>query len=161
MNHPIIFLDIDGVLNTDMMCTAHPSALHPKLMKRLANLITATSSHLVISSTWRRDLNYLEVLYEHLQKVGLDKDEIIKGFTPVFSSLDNTRKPGEKREALRIREIASYLSSNPTTSPMVVIDDLDLKEVEEVTNAKFIKSNPESGLSERNVEEAVLHLRGE
>jgi hypothetical protein len=159
MQQPIIFLDIDGVLNTDMMFTAHPSTLHPKLVKRLAHLITSTGACVVISSTWRRDESYMEVLHDHFTKVGLERGSTIKGFTPVFSTLDNTRKCGESREAVRVREIASYLSSNPTEAPKVILDDLNLKEIEEITDAKFIKCNPESGLSERDVDEALEHLR--
>ena len=113
----------------------------------------------MISSTWRRDESYMEVLHDHFTKVGLERGSTIKGFTPVFSTLDNTRKCGESREAVRVREIASYLSSNPTEAPKVILDDLNLKEIEEITDAKFIKCNPESGLSERDVDEALEHLR--
>jgi len=83
----ILFLDVDGVLNTDMMMTSHPSKLHPKLVKRLAFVLSRTGTRVVVSSTWRREPNYMGILLEYMSNAGCDVASSFVGSTPFLTPL--------------------------------------------------------------------------
>lgn len=64
---PIIFLDVDGVLNHYGQFAPHPSGLllsmrdrfplDPACVARVLRLVSETGADVVLSSTWRRDAN--------------------------------------------------------------------------------------------------------
>jgi len=120
----IIFLDIDGVVNTDRQIRIN--TLHqindidfdPQAMNNLKQIIEQTSSKIVISSTWRtheRENGYLwQELIRNFKGYDLNPDVII-GSTPVISE---TMKP-----ELRELEIANWLIENPIVEKFVILDD--------------------------------------
>ena len=79
MAAPVIFLDIDGVLNRTMSATH--IRLDDDLVERLRQLIAATGSKIVLSTFWRHFEEYIRyVLHRH----GIAADAII-GRTPGVS----------------------------------------------------------------------------
>lgn len=61
-NKPIIFLDIDGILNSKAWCQRNPftlgwegwkSQLDPLLVNRMNRIVMCTGATIVLSSTWR------------------------------------------------------------------------------------------------------------
>jgi hypothetical protein len=109
----IIFLDIDGVLNSDYWYRTRHTKGHtndadsetwdfdPRSIKALNNIISATQAKIVISSTWRLGKSLSE-LAELCAKVGIE-GEII-GATPFISV--------QKLDIPRGMEIKQYLSKN-------------------------------------------------
>ncbi|KAL7529678.1 hypothetical protein ACHAWF_003083 [Thalassiosira exigua] len=66
---PVIFLDIDGVLNT----TKHNAQIHfePRLLKRLKGIVEMTDALIVLSTFWRHFHEYITyVLHRHGIDVG-------------------------------------------------------------------------------------------
>lgn len=63
-------LQVDGVLNTDF-CVPR-DAIHPKLLKRLADVVQHTGAEIVLSSTWRLHPVYRQKLINELKVVGVD-----------------------------------------------------------------------------------------
>lgn len=117
----IIFLDIDGVLNsskTARRTTGGYTFVGNRQLKNLKRIITATDAKVVLSSDWRYDRDdprwnrdYLE-LRDELSRNGIR----FYGFTPEL--------PSSHRGA----EIAQWLSDHSEVSNFVILDDrLDIE----------------------------------
>ncbi|GMI57800.1 hypothetical protein ScalyP_jg1776 [Parmales sp. scaly parma] len=151
MSHPLLFLDVDGVLNTTMMTMNSTFQLHPKLMRRLLSIVKRTNCQICISSTWRRSNPHLQFLHTKLIECGCPPDcsDLIVGKTPLLI------QPGTPSE-LRVKEIVAYVDEHKLTARMCVIDDLDL----DFTSAKhkninFVRTKEECGVSDEDVENVV------
>ena len=147
----IIFLDVDGVLNsTNKLISVYNKTRKPhsgynypfdeKCLENLRILVQLTNSKLVITSTWRMDDVGLNILLNTLRIYNLDKEVI--GYTPIL---------GTKRE-LEIKEFLSTLDNDPNF--IILDDDSDFKELLPF----LIKTNIQTGLSRNNVESAVKKL---
>jgi len=152
----LIFLDIDGVLDTYK--TRYQ--LDPELMKRLGFLLETTGAKIVVSSSWRAmDVaGTIEFMTDpDNPSVGSHPfpytDKII-GVTPIlFSIIDGDID----RPATRGEEIAAYLKANPCDKYVILDDDRDmLPEQWE----HFVPVNDEFGLTDENVQKAVTILEG-
>jgi hypothetical protein len=122
---PLLFLDIDGVLNCARFlaestggegviivdgaldATAH---IDPRRVARLDQLLDATGARVVLSSSWRL-LFGIEKTQSSLRAKGFAHE--IADATP--------RLPGEARHV----EIACYLSSLRETPAFVILDDAE------------------------------------
>lgn len=70
----ILFLDVDGVLNTPEMTSGMLGAsLSREHMLRLAMAVKATKCDIVLSSSWRHDPEYLAVLEAAFMEFDLPK----------------------------------------------------------------------------------------
>ena len=101
----IIFLDVDGVLNSinklvevyNKTKKSHSGYAYPfdeTCLINLQRLVKETNSKLVVTSTWRRDEEGRQILLNVLRDYELDKEVI--GYTPIL---------GKKRGV----EIKNYL----------------------------------------------------
>lgn len=117
----IIFLDIDGVLNTRANWGQRGvGALTPELVVRVAKLAKATDASIVISSTWRRRDGIVRVI-ELLEQTGFHHArEYVIGETPWVGS--------------RAEDIANWLSRNEGVEAYVILDD--------DTAGEGLRSNP-------------------
>lgn len=84
----ILFLDIDGVLNSDRFIDAHPKLPYTELIdkeavSRVLSIIEKTGAKIVISSSWREQFinepNGFNKMVEFFKKFGI---EPIVGMTP-------------------------------------------------------------------------------
>src|SRR6187551_2499265 len=103
----VIFLDIDGVLNSKATPNPRkfPYIVDERLLKRPLQLCDHTRAEIVLSSTWRYD------------PVGLLAAKYFKiPFSDVIPDL-----PGETRH----KEILAWLSAHEDVSRYAVIDDED------------------------------------
>lgn len=147
----LIFLDIDGVLDT---YKSH-YMLDPVLLDRLGNILGRTGAWIVISSSWRCSNvpDTVEFLTDYENpRVGSNPfpftDRVV-GITPIlYSVLDGDID----RPATRGEEIAAYLKSHPCDS-YVILDDCD--EVFRDQQPHLVLVNDEVGLSDADVEKAV------
>jgi hypothetical protein len=153
----IIFLDIDGVLNTDRivrMRKNHDIAtieFDPEALNNLSKIVNATKAKLVISSNWRihqnTDTPLWNALIDNLKKYNLD-NEII--------DITET-EDGEIKQQPRWKEIFNWLlkNKNQEISSFVILDDewgMDL------LDENFVQCSSSVGISDKNCIDAITIL---
>lgn len=147
----IIFLDVDGVLNSlnklisvyNETHKPHSGFSYPfdeNCLENLKLLVQATNSKIVITSTWRKSKEGINILLNNLKKYNLDTEVI--GYTPNLST---------SRE-LEIKQFLSLLNQQPNF--IILDDDYDFKELIQY----LIKTDIQIGLSKKNVEDGIKKL---
>lgn len=107
----IVFLDFDGVLNLDINnYTGIFKAKEP--MDNLNKFCLENEFKIVVISSWRKSLNYKEILYDS----GLDKRIEILGATDIL-------------EKDRESEVIDYLEKHQNINKFVILDDGDFFEL--------------------------------
>ena len=98
----IIFLDIDGVLNTySTICEG--VNWEPSLVKILKRIITETGVKIVLSSTWRKIDRYCNIIKNDMK----------------IDYIDKTPELWQKRGI----EIQEWLDKNPNVEKFIILDD--------------------------------------
>ena len=147
----IIFLDVDGVLNSlsylKELCrndkrpySGYDYPFDPRCMNNLKRLVEETDSYLVISSCWRMHEIGKKILLSELKKYGLDTRVI--GYTKI---LHKTR--GEE-----IKEFIKILDEN--VHYIIIDDDSDFADLKEY----LVKTNYQNGLTEKETDVAIKKL---
>jgi len=154
----IIFLDIDGVLNTsEYMGSIQGSeeemkAIDPQAVKILNDLITDTGAKVVITSTWRRFVPFTEICYT-LENKGLTNINSIIGMTryllPRKMSMPSTPRGKE------IQEWINGFGSENITKFVIIDDDSDMVHL----MPNLIKINNKVGLTVQNADRAREKLK--
>lgn len=139
---PVVFLDVDGVLNNTV---SFPSVrLDTACCQRLVRLVSDTCARVVISSTWRLTPFLRLELAQALWRQGL----------PLDAFVGTTRDIHLRR---RQEEIAQWLEEHPDrVTAYVVLDDTPFPHESSVGRAVW--TNPEVGFSDKDLEQALLHL---
>ena len=171
--HPLIFLDFDGVLNTEnyfakMTVEGVPTRdyygpkFDPKAVANLQKIIEVTDAWIIVSSSWR----YMGL--KELQRMWTDRNlpGWVAGITPLhtddeklletdLSQLDEIA--AEMFCSSRGNEIKAYfdevLQVNSHMQRYVILDDL--KDVLSEQEDHFIRINPVVGITEKDVEKAI------
>ena len=128
----IIFLDIDGVLNTPLSCIASGNVmayLCPTLTNSITKLCEETGSKVVISSTWRIYHTYL-TMHDVLIPYGLSKYMVC----PDSSDRMTLREYGENSMwrtekglgKTRGQEIQSWIDEHEPENYVILDDDSDM-----------------------------------
>lgn len=165
---PIIFLDFDGVLNTEKYyCELKSKGLpsddkygqlfDPEAVANLRKIIDATGARIVVSSSWRyMGLNVL-------QRMWYDRDlpGRIVDITPLHLLDDKLRDTDLTQVDIlslcRGNEIKWYfdevLDANSNSRRFVIFDDL--KDVLPELQDHFVRIDPVVGITEGDVEKAV------
>lgn len=115
MANKIIFVDVDGVLNTVFTTrTTHGyTFVDTRKVLRLRDIVERTGAQLVLSSTWRIvDMPIHRLTYEALA------DEFRRVRCPVW--VDSTP---ELRGAKRWQEINAWLMLHPEVDEFIILDD--------------------------------------
>lgn len=155
--YKLIFLDIDGVLDT----YKSRYMLDLVLLDRLGNLLGRTGAWIVISSSWRCDnvTDTIEFLTDYdnprVRSNPLPFTDRIVGVTPIlFSVVDGDIN----RPVTRGEEIETFLKSHPCDN-YVILDDCD--EMLRDQWPHLVLVNDEVGLTDADVEKAVSILNQE
>lgn len=149
----IIFLDVDGVINsvnnlikvykeTHKSHSGYSYPFDSNCLENLKELVSETKSSLVISSTWRHSQKGMKKLLGALNEYDLDKSII--GCTPVL---------GSSRGA----EIKKYLSDSKFTDTVnfvILDDDSDVDDL----LPYLVHTNRQVGLTKENVQQAIEKL---
>lgn len=125
----VIFLDIDGVLNTIKTKQRWNGfiGMNPVAVKRFNKLVEDTNAEVVLSSTWRRDKNWRKVMRRN-------------GLTMKF--LDRTIfMPGK----IRGLEIKHWLDRHEVEKYVILDDDTDMLPDQTLFKTSFY----DDGLTER------------
>ena len=144
-HHAILFLDIDGVLNTTSTMLAHPGALRfaPSAVAALKEILSATDCRIVLISTRRR--NGLEPIRQAFLANGLPEGaERLIDSTPILSDSDT--------DSLRAEEIQSWLEENHFTGPFAILDDGPIYGLPVITTSHDL------GLTLRDADRAIQRL---
>ncbi|HKM20914.1 MAG TPA: HAD domain-containing protein [Lachnospiraceae bacterium] len=164
MNKRIIFLDIDGVLNSNFWNESHQreisdgSLIDAEKVRLLGEIIRRTSADIVLHSGWRFWFNQdlepnrkeAERLVELLENEGLTISDVTPDLTT--EEIRRTRK----FSLVKASEIFEWLKQHPEVEQWVVLDDLDLHNIELAKHQ--IKTNQVVGLTKEDVELAVTML---
>lgn len=166
---PIIFLDFDGVLNTEKYyCELKSKGLpsddkygqlfDPEAVANLRKIIDATDARIAVSSSWRyMGLNVL-------QRMWYDRDlpGRIVDITPLHLLDDKLRDTDLTQVDIlslcRGNEIKWYfdevLDANSNSRRFVIFDDL--KDVLPELQDHFVRIDPVVGITEGDVEKAIV-----
>jgi hypothetical protein len=161
----VIFLDIDGVLNTGSWhCQAKGKELQdeygykfdPKAVANLKRIVDETGAEIVISSTWKSfGFSELEEMWEERGLPGK-----LIGITPNSVSdemLLNADLDNMELFSIRGMEIKEWLSKNgKRISHYAIIDDMDNMLPEQQSH--FVKTDPEIGITKENANQVIAIL---
>lgn len=143
----VIFLDFDGVLNSDEYFERtkddkiNRSEFDVNSLKILREIISLTDAKIVVTSTWKV-LRRFDKVKEYLKSQGI-------------LVYDTTRKIDFKRG----EEIRDYLSSHKDISEFVIVDDEVFPDFNELTKYLVKTDFYSGGLKEEYKCEIVKRLR--
>ncbi len=153
MNRPVIFLDFDGVLNTEqyqarLVVDGKPTKdawgplFDPRAVANLLRILDATDAEIVISSSWRYvfRLGSLRMMWEARELPG----EII-GSLPCGATYIS-----------RGEEIEGWLERNDRPT-YAIIDDLD--DFFPHQRDRYVETNPIVGITESDANKAIEILQ--
>lgn len=168
---PIIFLDIDGVLNR----TKHAThiRLDDDLVELLKKLVDRTGASIVLTTFWRHFREYIAYV---LDRHGIPASLII-GSTPgrghlKINNSENVEDVNaddvmlgrtaedEAEYTCRAEEIRAWLAANPGHDRYVILDDRPsaAAEDDEAQSGRFVLCVTSQGLTEDDVEKATAIL---
>ena len=163
----IIFLDIDGVLNSNFWNDSHQKEISDgtlvdaEKVKLLSMLVKRTSAKIILHSGWKywfdQDLKPLRQEAENLISLFKKEGLMIGDITPDHSTEEIRRN--KKFSIVKAGEILAWLTEHENINNWIVIDDLDLhsKEIEMYQ----VKTNPSIGLTIDDVYKAEKILRAQ
>lgn len=147
----IIFLDIDGVLNSiqyDRLRTRDQGNIDETRLPLLKNIVDETNAFIVLSSSWRK---HWDKDQEQCDSIGKDLNSVFSQYqlsiydkTPCLASND------------RAEEVRMWLSMHSETTAFVILDDIafgwgdDLQEHLVKTNCRIGR-----GLEDQHVGRAI------
>lgn len=157
----VLFLDIDGVLNSNFWNDSHQTEISDgtlideEKLKLLALLVKETNAEIILHSGWRfwfdAELKPLcteaSKLVEQLEKENL----YISGVTPDLTT-EEIRKT-RKFSLVKADEILLWINLHDDVTEWVVLDDLDLHN--DQIRQHQVKADPSIGLTLENVRQAV------
>ena len=173
----VIFLDCDGVLNSDRTLYESTS-LEDDLILNLKELVEKTGAKIILSSSWRTNPQAIRILMNKLDKFDLHLSGMtcegvdlvfIKamGFKPTNKYLDDrfgfelseNKEPNKKYKMTfdRGAEILQWLCDHDDCNYVILDDDaFDIKPY--FKNKVIIKTSYKTGLTKENVEKAIQIL---
>lgn len=139
----IIFLDIDGVLNTPKLIKKFGfDFIDDILVALVARIVNETGAKIVLSSTWRIEEKDRKIVERNLGNHNLE----IHDCTPVL-------KPENRMWVERREEIQTWIENNEVTK-FAIIDDWDDANIE----GNFFQTNENIGLTVSIAEKIIEHL---
>ena len=161
----VLFLDIDGVLNTKWWYTQmdkntpkdkYGYAFDPNAVANLKKILDETGADIVISSSWKcMGLSQLEEMWEERNLPGK-----IVGITPNSVSdelLLNADIDNIELFHIRGTEIREWLRKNSKrVSHYVILDDMDNMLPEQQDH--FVWIDPDIGITDGNAAQAIMTL---
>ena len=162
----ILFLDIDGVLNSNFWNNRHQveisdgTLIDEEKIKLLSYLVRETNSEIILHSGWRFWFDSgLKPLCKEANKLVelLEKENLhIKGVTPDLTTEEI--KKTKKFSLVKADEILLWINLHKNVTEWVVLDDLDLHNAQ--IKQHQVKPDQTVGLTLENVKEAVKILMG-
>lgn len=156
----VIFLDIDGVLNSNFWNDSHQKEISDgklidiEKIRLLAKLVKNTNAKIILHSGWKfwfdSNLQPTRKESENLSRLLQQEGLIIDGMTPDFST-EEIRK-SKKFSLVKASEILAWLTKHKEIDNWLVIDDLDLHNPE--IESHQIKTDSSIGLTIEDIQKA-------
>ena len=143
----IIFLDVDGVLNSQYSFKRHGNILYDEYLKNLKKIVLETKANIVISSTWRKSDILMNELKEYLEKYEIS--QYLIGKTDNYIGINKER--GD--------EIRKWINDNKHLNIetfVIIDDDIDMREF---TNTNLAKCKNETGFTDEVLHDALEILK--
>ena len=162
----MIFLDVDGVLNSNFWNDSHQreisdgTLIDREKIKLLAALVKMTNAKIVLHSGWRMWFDEAlkpmrkeaQRLVELLEQEGLSLEAV----TPDLTTEEIRRT--KKFSLVKADEILAYLDAHKEVTDWVVLDDLALHN--ELVERHQVKPDAMIGLTREDIEKAEIQLGG-
>ncbi|WP_027207955.1 HAD domain-containing protein [Butyrivibrio fibrisolvens] len=162
----VIFLDVDGVLNSKFWDNEHQREISngkyidSEAVKLLGSLVKRTNAKIILHSGWRfwfdETMKPLRTEADFLANTMKEAGITIAGVTPDLTT-EEIRKT-KKFSLVKADEILLWLKDNPSAN-WVVLDDLELHNSE--IEKHQVKTDAEVGLTTKDVEKAITILLGD
>lgn len=141
MDKKVIFLDIDGVLNTwEFIYRNGCAEIDDILVDIVVNIVKATKAEIVLSSSWRLDENDKRIVFETFKKKNID----IADCTPWLS---------KNRCVERNEEIRAWIENN-SVDKFAIIDDTPDANIP----GHYFRTDPNIGITIDIAEEVIRYL---
>ena len=157
MSRKIIFLDIDGVLNssefddhcrgTYLLDPAAEDFLDADAIMTLRYIVDQTGAEVVMSSSWRE---YPEAKWRAVMQMKFYGVEIVD-YTPIL--------PAPKTWDYRNMEIKAWLEKHPEVVDYLILDDIPMTFVEQAR--RQVLTTMQKGLLREHADKAIEILNGE
>jgi len=148
----VIFLDFDGVLNSERYVKNSGQfgvIIDPSRMELLKKIVDATEAKIVLSTSWRE---HWDKASGGCDKIGLQINEIFGEFG--LDIFDKTPELNLRRE----QQIECWLAEHPDVDKFVVLDDEFLSAP--FMTGHFVKTSGfREGIDEKNAAEAIKVLQ--
>lgn len=145
--NPILFLDIDGVLNNGT--TREFNRMSQENIEPLNEIIERTSADIVISSSWRI-LSSMEYIRGHMMSAGFKYPDNVIDMTD-FLRID-------EGGSIRGQEIKKWLDDHNIQSHYAILDDDETGM--ELVEDRLVETNFMTGLTNDHVYMVVYLLSG-
>lgn len=155
---PIIFLDVDGVLNNHTYNEEVESCqIDQDPVRHLNEILRRSKCKIVLCSAWR----YM-VLESAMTLTGMEYLLRTHGICALGRIIDHTRRdvhigPGPHDFELRAIQVMAWLEAHPEVTNYVVLDDLDLGYTDFGVN--FYQTNRDTGLTHEDVLGVLSKMR--
>lgn len=146
----VIFLDFDGVLNSNRYvreCGYFGVVLDPRAMEILKDIVDRTDAKLVLSTSWKEHWSKNE---KKCDASGTLINEIFARYG--LSIYDKTPLLPREREV----QIRQWLTDNPETENFAVLDDMFLSA--DFMTGHFVKTSSFKGLEKEEAEKVIRIL---
>ena len=163
----IIFLDIDGVLNSNFWNDSHQKEIsdgrliEEEKVKLLSILVKRTNAKIVLHSGWKywfdRDVKPIFPEAENLVRLFEKEELLLADITPDHSTEEI--RINKKFSLVKASEILAWLAEHEDVDSWIVIDDLDLHNEE--IEMHQVKTDPSIGLTIDDVYKAEKMLLNE
>ena len=160
----IIFLDIDGVLNSNIEKSPYNKELSSgkiidnDKVKLLSQLVNQTSSKIVLHSGWKywfdKNISPLNPEAQHLIDLLDENGLAIYDITPDLAT--DEIKRSKKFSLVKASEILQWIDTHSVEN-WIVLDDLDLHN--SIVSEHQIKTDSQTGLTKSDIEAAKMQMR--
>ena len=151
----IIFLDVDGILNT-----SSDRQINRNMVKRLSRLVKVSNSRVILHSGWRfwftDDMQPFNDMAKNLQEELWKEGITLSGKTPDLA--DEDIKKTQSFSKVKASEILLWLDRQSDVDGWAVLEDLDLKN--ETIKKHQIMPDPDTGLTDEDIDKAITLITG-
>lgn len=152
----VIFLDIDGVLNSRYSKTHAPSGCHgleSSKLKKIYQIISATGAKVVLSSTWKSEIN------KNIKYVTADGKYMLNKFKYEGKFILFDKTPDAETSLHRGKEISAWLYDHQTVEKFVIIDDTEFNDMGYFGLLNnLVLTDGDIGITDEDVDKAIKIL---
>ena len=168
VNVKILFLDVDGVINTSAMWPGQMTPMSDEHIMRIGQIIKQTECKIVLSTTWRYMKNKRQKLIAKLNDIG---DKMNVQFDVIGRTPYNAKQ--KLHLSQRAIEIKQYIDKHTKSSKYKLVswcalDDMDLtaknhkwhEECNQIMDGHFVQTDESKGITDEQVKQVVAILNG-